>query len=218
MRNKSGFTMIELLVVLIIVAILVAIAAPLYLANVKRSRMSEAIATLGLIRQAERDYKVNHNAYFDIAEVTARAVGNGNIRNGFPTAMDNVATGDPNPDTAGVDINVGAVQYFSNGVFSVDANTASASITSIRGVATALFTNPTPVDFIVSAKGNNSASCPGAALGASESCAARATEIQDTAITDGADYEAVMDNSGRIFVCYGAVGALCTAAANWTAY
>ena len=211
-KNRLGFTMIELLVVLIIVAILVAVAAPLYLANVKRSRMSEAIATMGLIRQAERDYKINHNAYFDIAEVTTQALGAGNIKNGFPTTV--ATDGTPILATSGVDINVGTTQYFSNAVYSVDAdNTVPAAPGSIRAVATALFATPAPVDFIISVRGANSFPCGATAPTSSQSCAVKATEVQGTSATT--DYEAVMDNSGRIFVCFGTD---CSAAANWSAY
>ena len=42
MFSKKGFTMVELLVVLIILAILVAVAVPMYFANVRRARASEA--------------------------------------------------------------------------------------------------------------------------------------------------------------------------------
>ena len=65
--NVKGFTMIELLVVLVIIAILAAVATPLFLANTKRAKASEAVATMGLIRQAQRDYKTNNNTYFDVA-------------------------------------------------------------------------------------------------------------------------------------------------------
>ena len=46
-NRKSGFTMIELMVVVIIVAILSAIAVPLYTGYIKNSRKSEATARLG---------------------------------------------------------------------------------------------------------------------------------------------------------------------------
>ncbi len=211
--NKKGFTMIELLVVLIIVAILVAVAAPLYLTNVKRSRMSEAVATMGLIRQAERDYKVNHNAYFDITEVTTQSLNAGNVKNGFPTAV--ATDGTPTPATAGADVNLGATQYFSNAAYFVDADNASpAAPGSIRAIATGLFTNPAPVDFIISVRGANSFPCPnGAAPTSTQSCATKATEVNGTSATT--DYEAVMDNSGRIFACYGTD---CSNANNWNSY
>jgi len=61
--GKKGFTMVELLIVLIILGILVAVATPMYLANVARSRASEAVAMMGTIRQAERETFQRSNVY-----------------------------------------------------------------------------------------------------------------------------------------------------------
>jgi len=51
------------MVVVIIVAILAAAAIPLYQANIKRAIRTEAEATLGAIRSAERIYKTEFGAY-----------------------------------------------------------------------------------------------------------------------------------------------------------
>ena len=67
MRRKGGFTMIELMMVVIIVAILAAVAVPLYRANVRRAYASEAVATLGAIRSAERTYYAEHGEYLSVA-------------------------------------------------------------------------------------------------------------------------------------------------------
>ncbi|HNS48762.1 MAG TPA: prepilin-type N-terminal cleavage/methylation domain-containing protein [bacterium] len=64
-RNQKGFTMIELMIVVIIVAILAAAAVPLYRANIRRAIKAEAEATLGSIRTAERIYKAQHDTYTD---------------------------------------------------------------------------------------------------------------------------------------------------------
>ena len=67
--GKKGFTMVELLIVLIILGILVAVATPMYLANVARSRASEAVGMMGTIRQAERELFQRSNAYTAAAGV-----------------------------------------------------------------------------------------------------------------------------------------------------
>ncbi len=65
LKNKGGFTMVELMVVVIIVAILAAAAIPFYTANVKKAIRTEAVATLGAIRSAQRIYKAEIGGYSD---------------------------------------------------------------------------------------------------------------------------------------------------------
>jgi prepilin-type N-terminal cleavage/methylation domain-containing protein len=173
MKLGKGFTMVELLVVLIILGILVAVAVPMYFANTERARASEAVAAMGTLRQALRDYNVSHNTYFDIA-----ASATGNIQNALPAS---VAAGVPTPATAGVGVNVGVAQYFSNASFSADA-TAPAS---------ARFTNPAPVDFLITVDGSASQACVGAGA---NNCAVHNAEVTN--------YRLEMDNSGRVFVSY----------------
>lgn len=49
-KNELGFTLIEVMVVIIMVGILAAIALPIYTNYVRRARVSEAVSTLGAIR------------------------------------------------------------------------------------------------------------------------------------------------------------------------
>jgi len=62
-NRKSGFTLVELMVVAIIVAILAAVAIPLMSANKKRAMSTEAEAALGTIRTALRAMYAQSGAY-----------------------------------------------------------------------------------------------------------------------------------------------------------
>ena len=66
MLNRKGFTMVELLVVLVIIAILAAVATPLFLSNTQRAKASEASATMALLRQALREFRIQNGNFFDI--------------------------------------------------------------------------------------------------------------------------------------------------------
>ena len=56
MRNSKGFTLMELMVVVFIIAILVAAAVPSYLDNLRRTRYNEGLVALQKIAQANRTF------------------------------------------------------------------------------------------------------------------------------------------------------------------
>ena len=63
LRDEKGFTMIELIIVIIIVGVLAAISVPMMSSNVDRAKRTEAIAAMGTIRMAERLCKVEFGSY-----------------------------------------------------------------------------------------------------------------------------------------------------------
>ncbi|MCX7819320.1 MAG: type II secretion system GspH family protein [Kiritimatiellae bacterium] len=62
-KGKSGFTLVELMVVAVIVAILAAVAIPLMSGNKKRAMATEAEAALGSVRTALRAMYAETKAY-----------------------------------------------------------------------------------------------------------------------------------------------------------
>jgi len=63
MNKNSGFTIVELVVVLVIIGILAALALPQYTKTVERSRQSEALTSLGAIRGAQMRYYLENANY-----------------------------------------------------------------------------------------------------------------------------------------------------------
>ncbi len=63
MKDKRGFTLVELMITIVIVGVLATVAIPLYQANVKRAKGSEADASMGSIRTALRVYYAENTAY-----------------------------------------------------------------------------------------------------------------------------------------------------------
>ncbi|MFQ5825692.1 MAG: type IV pilin protein [bacterium] len=62
-HERRGFTLVELMITVVIVGILAAVAIPIYQAQVKRAKASEADAALGTIRTALRVYYAENGAY-----------------------------------------------------------------------------------------------------------------------------------------------------------
>ena len=77
---KKGFTLIEMMVVVVIIAILAGLALPLYTKSVERSRISEAVKILGVIRDAEINYALEYGNYSNggdlgVLDITINPVG-----------------------------------------------------------------------------------------------------------------------------------------------
>jgi prepilin-type N-terminal cleavage/methylation domain-containing protein len=56
MKKEYGFTLTELMVVVAIVAVLSAIAIPMYMDNVNKSKVQEAVDTIGAIKDEIGSY------------------------------------------------------------------------------------------------------------------------------------------------------------------
>lgn len=61
--RTRGFTLVEVLIVMVIVAVLAMIAVPTYNDSVRKSRRSDAIAALTALQQAQERWRGNNPSY-----------------------------------------------------------------------------------------------------------------------------------------------------------
>jgi type IV pilus assembly protein PilE len=58
-----GFTLIELVIAVVLVAILAAVAIPAFTDAIRKGRRSEALASLSALQQAQERWRANHSSY-----------------------------------------------------------------------------------------------------------------------------------------------------------
>ncbi|MBU4305427.1 MAG: prepilin-type N-terminal cleavage/methylation domain-containing protein [Candidatus Omnitrophica bacterium] len=73
MKPNNGFTLMELMLTVMVIAILVSIAIPSYISTVERTRAREALSTLESMRAAEMAYSSERRQFLDLPVGTAAA-------------------------------------------------------------------------------------------------------------------------------------------------
>jgi type IV pilus assembly protein PilA len=69
-RSQKGFTLVELMIVVIIIGILTAVGVPLYMGYVRDAKAASAEATIGTLVNAEKIYHQLHSTFVDVADFT----------------------------------------------------------------------------------------------------------------------------------------------------
>ena len=135
MKSRKGFTLVELMVVILIVGILAAVAIPLMQGRINKAKWSEANATAGTIRTAIRAYAA------ETSIATAQAL----VGNDLSDATTQTALGFSATDLSGT--------YFAPGDYTITAVNAS-------GIATITVANgsgadaPTDGPYVLAADGS----------------------------------------------------------------
>ena len=62
-ETASGFTLVELMIAVVIVALLASIALPSFMDSIRKSRRSEAFAALSAVQQAQERWRGNQGSY-----------------------------------------------------------------------------------------------------------------------------------------------------------
>lgn len=84
--SKKGFTLLEVLIVVIIIGILASIALPQYITTIEKSKSGEAVVNVGAIRSALDRYWYQN---YDLSTASLPASGDTNLDIGNPNDVTN---------------------------------------------------------------------------------------------------------------------------------
>lgn len=62
-RLATGFTLIEMLITLVVLAILAAVVYPSFLDSIRKGRRSDAVASINAVQQAQERFRANRTSY-----------------------------------------------------------------------------------------------------------------------------------------------------------
>ena len=103
-RHSAGFSLIELMIAVVVIAILLAVALPSFMDSIRKGRRSEAFAALSALQQAQERYRGNNASYATIVQLATvspdatvsptRPGGYYAISIGTPTATGYILTAD----------------------------------------------------------------------------------------------------------------------------
>jgi type IV pilus assembly protein PilE len=113
-RCSAGFTLVEIVITLVIVAILAALAMPSFIEAIRKGRRSEAFAAVTMVQQAQERWRASNPAYADLVgaggegttglglpELTPTGYYRLSLANTSATGYDLLATGEDGTTQAG---------------------------------------------------------------------------------------------------------------------
>jgi type IV pilus assembly protein PilE len=87
-RALQGFTLIELMIVVVVAGILAAVALPAYQQMVIKGRRADAVAALSAVQQAQERWRANNARYTD--DLNKLGLGNATDKGHYLIALDGV--------------------------------------------------------------------------------------------------------------------------------
>lgn len=82
-KRVFGFTLIELMIVVAVIAVLAAIALPMYAEHVRKGKRAEAMQALGDIELREASYRADNPTYGTLDQLTGSAANSTAYNNGL---------------------------------------------------------------------------------------------------------------------------------------
>jgi type IV pilus assembly protein PilE len=74
--RKRGFTLIEVMIVVAIIAVIAAVALPSYFGSIRKSRRADAITALNKIAQEQERWRANNSTYTNVLSSAGLNVAN----------------------------------------------------------------------------------------------------------------------------------------------
>jgi len=78
-NNSAGFTLIEMLIAIALIAILTAISYPIYTSYINKAKVTKGISTLETVRKSIEDYHINNASYPPALDIATGQDGTGRI-------------------------------------------------------------------------------------------------------------------------------------------
>ena len=126
LKAQSGFTLVEIMIVVVVVGILLAVALPSFMDSIRKGRRSEAFAAMAALQQAQERFRSTNTTYsaalpggisalsspaghYAISVVSATATGYEILADGTGSGQAN----DANCARLGIRVVGGSIQYAS---------------------------------------------------------------------------------------------------------
>ena len=131
-RATLGFTLIELMIVVVIVGILAAVALPSFQQQLRQGRRSEATSELGRLQMAQERWRADRASYGTLAQIGGVAT----LPSGYYTIAVATPGGNCANGTAAGAANSFSITATAAGAQASDTQCATLTVTSLCGVVT----------------------------------------------------------------------------------